>query len=154
MPTATPIVRPATIDDAAAVADCVAAAYRPYLERMDGPPAPVLDDHASSIDRGRVWVAVDPTDDELLGLIVLWPLDDHLFIDNVAVHPETQGRGIGSSLLEHAASLARAHGLDEIRLYTNEVMTENLAFYPRHGFEETHRGTDAGYRRVYFRRRL
>jgi len=29
-------------------------------------------------------------------------------------------------------------------------MVENLAFYPRRGFQETHRKTEDGYRRVYF----
>lgn len=45
---------------------------------------------------------------------------------------------------------ARAAGLSQIRLYTNEAMTENLAYYPRHGYRETHRGIEDGYRRVYF----
>lgn len=38
--------------------------------------------------------------------------------------------------------------------YTNEAMAENLAYYPRHGFAETHRATDHGYRRVFFTKRL
>ena len=41
---------------------------------------------------------------------------------------------------------------NEIRLYTNEVMTENLSYYPNQGFTETHRAMDAGYHRVYFSR--
>ena len=31
-------------------------------------------------------------------------------------------------------------------------MTENLNYYPRHGFQETHRGGEDGYRRVYYQR--
>lgn len=31
-------------------------------------------------------------------------------------------------------------------------MTENLDFYTKRGFEETHRAIDDAYRRVYFRR--
>jgi hypothetical protein len=41
-------------------------------------------------------------------------------------------------------------GLPEIRLYTNEAMTENLGYYPRRGYRETHRATQNGYRRVFF----
>jgi hypothetical protein len=41
-----------------------------------------------------------------------------------------------------------------LRLYTNEAMTENLTYYPHHGFIETHRATQDGYRRVFFRRSL
>jgi hypothetical protein len=41
-------------------------------------------------------------------------------------------------------------GLPEVRLYTNEAMTENLDYYPRRGYRETHRATQNGYRRVFF----
>ncbi len=33
-------------------------------------------------------------------------------------------------------------------------MTENLAYYPRHGYAETHRAEQDGFRRVFFRKRL
>jgi hypothetical protein len=33
-------------------------------------------------------------------------------------------------------------------------MTENLAYYPRHGYIETHRAEDGGYSRVYFSKHL
>ena len=33
-------------------------------------------------------------------------------------------------------------------------MTENLSHYPRHGYQETHRGTENGYHRVYFTKQL
>jgi len=41
-----------------------------------------------------------------------------------------------------------------VRLCTNEVMDENLGYYERHGFQETHRSVVGPYRRVHFRRRL
>ena len=31
-------------------------------------------------------------------------------------------------------------------------MTENLRYYPRHGYIETHRGQQDGYDRVFFRK--
>jgi hypothetical protein len=37
-----------------------------------------------------------------------------------------------------------------VRLVTNELMTENLEYYPRRGYAETGRGTQDGYRRVFF----
>jgi hypothetical protein len=33
-------------------------------------------------------------------------------------------------------------------------MTENLAYYARHGYVETHRAVDDGFRRGYFRKSL
>jgi hypothetical protein len=53
-----------------------------------------------------------------------------------------------------AEERARSLRLPEVRLYTNEAMTENLAYYPRHGYTETHRGQQDGFHRVFFRKRL
>ena len=47
---------------------------------------------------------------------------------------------------------ARRQQLQELRLYTNVAMTENLTYYPRIGFEETHRNHQDGYERVFYRR--
>ena len=35
---------------------------------------------------------------------------------------------------------------------TNEAMTENLAYYARHGYVETHRAEQDGFQRVFFRK--
>lgn len=43
-------------------------------------------------------------------------------------------------------------GWAETRHQWSTTTTENLDYYPRIGFTETHRGTDAGYERVYFTR--
>src|SRR5262249_39060237 len=77
-----------------------------------------------------------------------------LLLGTAAVRPSARGRGIGARLLAFAEDQARALGRDEIRLYTNEAMTENLAYYPRHGYTETHRAEQDGFRRVFFRKRL
>jgi hypothetical protein len=53
-----------------------------------------------------------------------------------------------------AESEGRRLELTEIRLYTNEAMTENRAYYPRHGYTETRRAEQGGFRRVFFRKRL
>lgn len=45
-------------------------------------------------------------------------------------------------------------GLQEVRLYTNELMNENLLYYPKFGFIELNRTTEDGYRRVYMSKSL
>jgi ribosomal protein S18 acetylase RimI-like enzyme len=75
-------------------------------------------------------------------------------LENLAVRPSWQGRGVGSRLLALTEDEARRQGLAEIRLYTNEAMTENIAYYPRHGYVETHRAEQDGFRRVFFSKRL
>ncbi|MFD0851837.1 GNAT family N-acetyltransferase, partial [Actinomadura adrarensis] len=91
---------------------------------------------------------------DVLGYAVLVPKDDHLLLENVAVRPEAQGRGAGSTLLELAERRARELGFDEVSLYTNEKMTENIAYYGRRGYVETHRRGDGWRRRVFFTKRL
>jgi GNAT superfamily N-acetyltransferase len=82
------------------------------------------------------------------------PRPGYLLLDNVAVLPAAQGQGIGARLLALAEDRARALHLPEIRLYTNAAMTENLAYYPRHGYTETHQAHQDGFHRVFFRKRL
>jgi ribosomal protein S18 acetylase RimI-like enzyme len=139
-------------DDLAAVRELAVAAYEIYVERIGRPPAPMTADYAEAIRAGTLWVAEDAS--RIVGLLVLEPKPDHLLLDNVAVHPDAQGRGIGRRLLQLAEQRARAERYAEIRLYTNEAMTENIAYYSLHGYVETHRGVGDGFRRVYFRKLL
>ena len=145
-------IRPAEPGDAAAVRDLVRAAYAGYVERIGKEPAPMLEDYDALIRAGEVWVLAEGG--EVLGVLVMRPAEDHLFVDNVAVAPRHQGRGLGRELVAFAEERAEGAGLAEIRLYTNEKMWENLAVYARLGFEETERKLDGGYRRVFMRKRL
>ena len=145
-------MRAARPEDDAVVGELVRAAYSKYVGRMGKEPAPMLEDYAALIRAGEVWVLAEGG--EVLGVLVMRPADDHLFVDNVAVAPGHQGRGLGRELLAFAEERAEREGLPEVRLYTNEKMHENLAVYAKLGFEETGRGADGGYRRVFMRKRL
>jgi ribosomal protein S18 acetylase RimI-like enzyme len=145
-------VRPAKPEDAAAVGELVRAAYSTYVGRMGKEPAPMLEDYAALIRDGVVWVLDEGG--EVLGALVMRPAEDHLFVDNVAVAPGHQGRGLGRELVAFAEERARKEGLGEVRLYTNEKMQENLSVYTKLGFEETGRRLDGGYRRVFMRKPL
>ena len=145
-------IRPARPEDHDAIVACVDAAYQGYIADIGEKPAPMLDDYAALIRAEAVTVALEG--DELVGLIVMWARRDHWFVDNVAVWPGLQGKGIGSILLAHADHLARSAGFDEIRLYTNEAMTANTTYYEHRGYVETHRSVEDGYTRIYYSRSL
>ena len=145
-------LRPAVAADVPAVQAIVNAAYAIYLPRMAKPPGPMLDDYLVLVAGGHV--SVLEQDGEIAGVVVLLPQDDHLLLDNVAVSPAHQGRGLGRVLIAFAEQEARRLGFDEVRLYTHVVMTENQALYARLGFEETHRGEQHGYERVFMRKQL
>jgi GNAT superfamily N-acetyltransferase len=138
--------------DVAAIRAVAAAAYAPYVERIGRQPAPMTADYAAAVSRGEVWVAA--SNGAVSGLLVLVPAPGHLLLENIAVHPSAQGTGIGARLLALAEAQARLLGLCEIRLYTNVAMTENLGYYPRRGYVETHRAAQDGFSRVYFSKRL
>ncbi len=135
-----------------AVEACARAAYEKYIERIGREPAPMVADFAGSIDAGQLWVAID--DGGLSGYVVFYPRGDHLHLENLAVLPGQQGRGIGRALIAHVEEEARRLRLAAVELYTNEKMTENLGFYPRLGYIETGRRNEAGFNRVYFRKGL
>ena len=145
-------VRPATTDDASAVTGCVKAAYRHYVDRNGKYPAPMLDDYAQVITHHDVTVA--ERGGEIVGVLVVWEAAEGFLLDNVAVHPDGQGAGIGHALLELAEEKARAAGYDSIYLYTQEVMTENQALYERIGYVEYARRTEIGLNRIYMRKQL
>jgi GNAT superfamily N-acetyltransferase len=127
-------------------------AYTHYVPRIGREPAPMSADYGAAVRDGEAWVAVDQG--QVIGFAVLIAQPDHLLLENLAVRPSRQGRGAGSLLLALAEDEARRLRLAEIRLYTNEAMTENLAYYPRHGYAETHRAEHDGFRRVFFRKRI
>ena len=145
-------IRSANSADTSVVRDLVHASYSKYIERIGKEPAPMLDDYASLIDAGDVWVAVE--DDEVLGVLVIQVVEEHLFVGSVAVRPDQQGRGLGRALMSFAEEEAERNGLREIRLYTNEKMFENLAVYEKLGFEEIDRRLDSGYQRVFMRKMI
>jgi GNAT superfamily N-acetyltransferase len=145
-------VRPAEAADAPRLRAIAVAAYEKYVGRIGRAPAPMTADYAAAVRDSQVWVAVDYG--EVIGLLVLVAGADHLLLENIAVLPSAQGRGIGARLLALAEDRARQLQLGEIRLYTNEAMTENLPYYARHGYVETHRAEHDGFQRVFFSKRL
>lgn len=147
------VVRPARPEDAEGLSAVAHAAFSPYIGRIgDLEPWPMRVDYAEKVALGHTWVAED--DGEVVGLLVLEPHEDHLVLDIIGVAPAYHRTGLGTRLLDVADEQARAMGLPEVRLYTNVVMTENLAYYPRHGYVETHREQVGPYHRVFFTKAL
>jgi ribosomal protein S18 acetylase RimI-like enzyme len=146
------MIRLAYAADLAAVAAIVKDAYSIYIARNGKIPGPMRDDYAVLIADQRVHVLEDG--DEIIGLVVLLPEERSMLLDNVAVSPRAQRRGFGVRLIAFAEDRARAAGFAVMRLYTQDIMTENLALYSRLGFVETHRGEAIGLQRVYMSKTL
>lgn len=145
-------IRQTVPDDAEAVAACVGAAYRHYIERIGKPPGPMLEDYAQVIRRHQV--AVAEIDGAIVGVLVLAVTEEGLCLENIAVDPRFHGEGIGRALLQQAEAEARRQGFAAIYLYTHEKMTENQTLYAKIGYVEYDRRVEKGYARVYMRKRL
>src|SRR4051812_42365602 len=117
--------RRAVAADLAAVQAVVVEAFAIYRPRLGRDPAPMAADYSALISADRVWVAVQ--DGDVLGVLVLEPADDHLYLDTIAVRAQARGCGVGARLMELAEAEAARHGLAAVVLCTNELMTENLA---------------------------
>jgi galactokinase len=141
---------PASQDDAPAAAALVERAYEHYVARIGRRPSPMDDDYLGLVSAGELWLL---RDDALAGVVVLRTVDEHLLVVNVAVEPDRQGEGLGRALLAFAEDEAIRRGLDELRLYTNVAMTENIALYGRLGWQEFDGSGEGRYSRVHFRKR-
>jgi N-acetylglutamate synthase-like GNAT family acetyltransferase len=128
------VIRRATVDDAAAVSALVNHAYEHWVPVVGGRPRPMDDDYSVRLAELEAWV--DAGDDEIRGVIVLERGEEHLWVDNVAVDPESKGTGIGRTLLELALRRAGELGLSEVRFFTHELMAENRAIYTGLGWME------------------
>jgi ribosomal protein S18 acetylase RimI-like enzyme len=59
-----------------------------------------------------------------------------LFVEELAVHPEWHGRGVGSFVLEQLHHLARVHGLNHLVLEVAENNERALDFYKKRAFKK------------------
>ena len=147
-----PRIRAAIAADVSVIGQLVEQAYRHYISRIGRPPGPMLDDYAARVSEGVVWVIEEGS--TIAGIIVLLSKPDCMLLDYIAVAPARQGSGLGRRLLAFAQAEAARRGYREIHLYTHRTMTENQRLYAAIGYEETGRGTEAGYERVFMRKRL
>lgn len=145
-------IRKAHAHETDAARDVVLAAYRRYVAIIGSPPGPMLDDYATRFLAEQLWVLDD--EGEISGVLVLEDGPACFLLDNIAVRPDRQGRGFGRLLLDFAEQEAARSGHDSITLYTNALMTENLAIYAARGYVERERRTEKGFDRVYMEKRL
>lgn len=146
-------IRLANLADQTTIENIANDAYTLYLERMDKKPFPMIDDYKAHIEAKHAYVLEDKG--EIVGYIVLTPEDEkNLLLDNIGVSPRFQKKGYGKKLMLFAEKWAEEQGYASIILYTNIVMRENLVYYSKLGYTETHRIQEKGYSRVYFEKEI
>ena len=126
-------LRRAGAGDAAVIRDLTREAYAKWVPLIGREPKPMTANYDEAVQRHIVDMLY--LDGELAGLIELIPAPDHMLIENLAVSPAFQGRGLGQYLLSHAEALTAARGHDVIRLYTNKRFEANVVFYLKRGYQ-------------------
>ncbi len=116
-------IRQGSAADVDAIRRIVAGVYGPYRARIGRDPTPTSADYAALIGAREVCVAQTA---EVVGVLVLRQRGTTLLLENVAVEPKAQGRGIGRELIAFVERRASGMGLSEVALYTNEKMAENI----------------------------
>jgi len=106
--------RRAAAADAAAVRALTRAAYAKWVPLIGREPKPMQADYDRAAREHRIDLAL--LDGALAGLIETIDRPDHLLIENVAVAPAFQKRGLGRRLMAHAEHLASTLGHAETRL--------------------------------------
>lgn len=125
-------IRRAAESDAAAITDLTLLAYAKWVPLIGRKPLPMTVDYSVAVTRHRFDLLYHAT--TLVGLIETVDEGECLLIENVAVHPDFQGRGYGQRLLAHAETLAVQAGIDRMRLYTNSMFEVNIALYRSLGY--------------------
>jgi ribosomal protein S18 acetylase RimI-like enzyme len=125
-------IRRAGQPDAAAVRSLTRDAYTQWIPVIGREPLPMKADYEKAVREHEIDLLY--ADDQLVALIEVFLAADHLFIENIAVSPEHQGKGLGHYLLNHAETRAKSAGLGELRLLTNQAFATNVRLYQSTGF--------------------
>ncbi len=129
----TTTLRTATHADAEAVRALTRAAYAKWVPLIGREPLPMRADYAVAVREHRIDL-LHLEDGTLAALVEMILKPDHVLIENLAVAPAHQGRGLGGRLLVHAETVTAALGHRIVRLYTNKAFAANVRFYLHAGY--------------------
>lgn len=125
-------MRKASQDDAKEIVNCVNLSYEKYVSRMGKKLEPMLLDYNQIIKEENAFVG--EYEGVIVGIFVLKINGDYISLENIAVNPLYQGKGIGKALMNFAEDFTIEKGFNELRLYTNVKMEENIEIYKKQGY--------------------
>jgi ribosomal protein S18 acetylase RimI-like enzyme len=125
-------LRQAVASDVADIRKLTREAYAKWVPLIGREPKPMTADYAEAIRTHRIDLLHGAG--ALAALIETIAEVDHLLVENVAVSPAFQGRGLGRKLMAHAEQIAASLGHGEIRLYTNKLFAQNIELYRKLGY--------------------
>ena len=150
-------VRDITPDDAGEVLTLQRAAFvqEALIYRSVDMPSltQTLDEVRAELEENLGCVALDGP--RMVGAVRARRDGDLLLIGRIAIAPDQQGRGIGTTLLDAVETRGRDAGATEAELFTGSLSEANLRLYEREGYRETQRVPgDDGIEQVFLRKPL
>jgi N-acetylglutamate synthase-like GNAT family acetyltransferase len=124
-----PALRRATIDDAPAIRALTREAYAKWVPLIGREPLPMLADYAEAAQQHRIDLL--HLAGKLAALIEMIPQTGHLLIENVAVAPALQRRGLGGKLLAHAEEGGRVARLRRNQALHQRALRRECAALPQ-----------------------
>lgn len=135
-------IRIASGDDVKVIEKISKAAYSKWITLIGREPLPMQVDYSLAISKHRFDLL--ELGGAVVGVLETVPSDGYLLIENIAVSPDHQRKGIGRTLLNHAEEVAKTSGFQKLRLYTNELFEGNVSLYESAGYVVTDRSSVNG----------
>jgi ribosomal-protein-alanine N-acetyltransferase len=80
-------------------------------------------------------VVVRRPGEEVVAYIIYWQIRDDVQVNNVAVHPDCRGLGLGEALMRYAIARVRESGATFMTLEVRQSNAPALTLYNKLGFE-------------------
>lgn len=74
-------------------------------------------------------------EEEVVAYIIYWQIRDDVQVNNVAVHPDCRGLGLGEALMRYAIARVRESGATFMTLEVRQSNAPALTLYNKLGFE-------------------
>lgn len=142
-----PILRKATIGDAAAIAAVIAASFEQYRGKLipeSGAFRETADAIAAELSRGAGAIVAE-RNGEMLGCVLVEEKEGDLYFGRLSVLPPARGLGLARRLIDAVEAEAHRRGLAGIRLGVRVVLTDNQRLFQALGYRETSREAHPGF---------
>jgi ribosomal-protein-alanine N-acetyltransferase len=80
-------------------------------------------------------VVVRKPSDRVIGYIIYWHIREDVQVNNIAVHPEFRGKGIGEALMRHVIDKVRKNGATFMTLEVRLSNAAAVTLYKKLGFD-------------------
>jgi len=80
-------------------------------------------------------VVVRKPSDKVIGYIIYWHIREDVQVNNIAVHPDFRGKGIGEALMRHVIEKVRKNGATFMTLEVRLSNAAAVTLYKKLGFD-------------------